>query len=209
MRRPGQRRGLATVQVNSAPSNVALLLPSNRDATVPCRDRDPRSIVALPHARSRTWALARTQGGGVKYKNIKSVAHNLGHSFLSDTNARGEGSRYVIVPEELFRAAARERVPQVRIDFIARTLEPAHLADSELQRAVEHYADWLPELLASQNISPEAVRGARLTLTFDYSRQRSTPYHPERSTQEFVCEVELADDRGIVHRANPDHWWMA
>ena len=113
-------------------------------------------------------------GHCTKYKNIKSVAHRVGHSFLSDTNARVERSYWRIVPEALFGAAARIQAPEVEIDFLQRTVRPAELADEDVQAAVAHSAEWLPKLLASQNVEPAAIASARLTLTFDLSRQRST-----------------------------------
>lgn len=145
----------------------------------------------------------------MKYKNIKSVAHNIGYSFLSDMNAVGEGSRYIIVPQRLFETAVEARLPEVHIDFLARHVEPPAAKIPEVEQAVGNYARWLPDLLASQNVSPEAVVGATLTLAFDYERVRRTKYHPVVEIQEFVCTVSLTDDRGQVHRATPDHWWMA
>lgn len=143
----------------------------------------------------------------MKYKNIKSVAHNLGHSFLSDTNATGERSSWTIVPELLFAEAARRQEPEVRIDFLTGEISPAALAIPEVKRSVEHYGRWLPALLESQSIEATSVVAAALTIRFDYSRTRRTQYHPVREIQEFSCLVELRDDRGVVHRAEPDHWW--
>ena len=144
----------------------------------------------------------------MKYKNIKSVAHNIGHSFLSDTNAAMKESRYTIVPEELFARAARTQVPEVKIDLLTGDMEPNELRTPELEQAIQHFVRWLPSMLTSQNVAPEAVRSATLKLAFDYGRVRESKYHPERSVQEFVCTVEFTDDRGVVHRAHPDHWWM-
>ena len=144
----------------------------------------------------------------MKYKNIKSVAHNLGHSFLSDMNAVGSGSRYVIVPELLFAAAGTDRVPEVRIDFISRSVTPTSVASAEVEESVANYAKMLFRLCHDQNVADHAIRAAVLTLAFDYDRIRRTKYHPIREIQEFTCTVAITDDRGVVHQANPDHWWM-
>lgn len=143
----------------------------------------------------------------MKYKNIKSAAHNLGHSFLSDTNALMVDGRYTIIPELLFAEAARARVPEVRIDFLTGEVEPTALRLSSVQEAVSHYVRNLPDILRSQNIEPMAVRAAQLTVSFDYERVRRTQYHPIQETQEFSCVVEVLDDHGKLHRATPDHWW--
>ncbi|HWL41280.1 MAG TPA: hypothetical protein VNO75_13710 [Gemmatimonadaceae bacterium] len=144
----------------------------------------------------------------MKYKNIKSIAHNLGHSFLSDMNASGSGGRYVIVPELLFAAAARERIPQVRIDLISRQVTPTSVISKELQGSVVNYAAMLFRLCHDQNVDDQAIRSAELMITFDYDRVRRTKYHPIREIQEFACVVEIVDDRGVLHQAHPDHWWM-
>ena len=144
----------------------------------------------------------------MKYKHIKSVAHNLGHSFLSDMNAVTDRGRYTIVPERLFAAAAHARLPEVHIDFLAHRIEPDAARLPEVEQAVSYYARWLSELLTSQNVAPEAVTGATLTLAFDYDRVRRTRYYPITEVQEFVCTVSLTDDRGRVHQATPDKWWM-
>jgi len=143
----------------------------------------------------------------VKYKNIKSVAHNLGHSFLSDMNASGVGGGYTIVPELLFAAAASEQVPEARIDFIARTITPESLASAVVQESVSDYARMLFRLCADQNVDASAIRTATLAIAFDYSRTRCTKYEPVACIQEFECTVEVVDDRGVLHRARPNHWW--
>jgi hypothetical protein len=144
----------------------------------------------------------------MKYKNIKSIAHNLGHSFLSDMNATGSGSRYVIVPELLFGAAARGRVPEVRIDLISREVMPASVMSKELQESVANYAAMLFRLCHDQNVEDRAIQAAALTIAFDYDRVRRTKYHPIREVQEFACVVEIIDDRGVLHQARPDNLWM-
>jgi hypothetical protein len=143
----------------------------------------------------------------VKYKNIKSVAHNLGHSFLSDMNAVDVRGQYTIVPELLFADAKRGHEREVRIDLMARSIEPASLSTPPVQASVANYARMLFDLCANQNVDAQAIRRAVLTITFDYERRRTTPYEPESAVQEFVCTVVIEDDRGVLHCATPDHWW--
>ena len=57
--------------------------------------------------------------------------------------------------------------------------------------------------------TPSEVGAPRLTLTFDYARVRRTQCEPIEEIQEFECIVELADDRGVVHRATPTNWWRS
>jgi hypothetical protein len=142
-----------------------------------------------------------------RYKTIGSVAHNLGHSFLSDTNAVMRDGQYIIVPQLLFAAVARDRIREVTIDLVARRIKPQSLRSSEIQDAIDHYAEWLPKLLASHGASAAVVSSAILSLEFDHSRVRRTLYEPIQAIPEFSCVVELTDNRGVVHRGMPDHWW--
>jgi len=145
----------------------------------------------------------------MKYKNIKSVAHNLGHSFLSDMNAvMARGSGYHIVPAELFARAAQSSVPNVVVDFLARTVDPPELATPTVHESVVNYARELFRLCEAQNIEADSVRSARLFLDFDYGRRRTQLHHPHESVQEFTCRVEIVDDRGVVHRGEPSNWWL-
>lgn len=145
----------------------------------------------------------------MKYKNISTVAHNLGHSFLSITNAVGSGRRYAIVPELLFRTAEDTGVVRVRIDLLTGEVEPDAVAVPQVREAVGYYVQKLPRMLSSQNVSPTAITAATLTIDFDYSRRRQAKHHPEATIPEFACVVELTDDRGEVHRGEPDNWWHA
>ena len=144
----------------------------------------------------------------MKYKNIKSVAHNIGHSFLSDMNGVMDDGHYVIVPRVLFHVAEQEGVSDVRIDLLTGTIDPPAVATAQVQEAVGHYVRRLPELLTSQSVLPAAVVGATLTIVFDYSRRRETISQPKETAQEFACTVELSDDRGCVHVGRPANWWM-
>ena len=81
-----------------------------------------------------------------KYKNIKSVAHNLGYSFLSDMNFVSTDQPLTMVPDALFKAARTAGAPLVRIDLIRGTVEPPAVATSAVLRAASNYTEWLPKL---------------------------------------------------------------
>jgi hypothetical protein len=143
----------------------------------------------------------------MKYKHLKSVAHNLGHSFLSDMNAVSLDGRYTVVPELLFQAARAAQEPRVTVDFLRQIVEPEALRFPALLKAVQGYGSALPRLLQSQNVDPTAVREARLALEFDFAGTHPSKYHPHEDVPTFACVVELTDDRGVVHRGTPTNWW--
>ena len=143
----------------------------------------------------------------MKYKLIRGVAHNLGHSFLSDSNAVMREGVYTIVPAVLFAAAKATAVPQVTINLLNEAIAPTELALPELAQAVSFYRNCLPQLLSSHGIDPSVIKGASITIDFDYSRTRRSQFHPADEIQEFLCAVQLTDDRGVAHVANPTEWW--
>jgi hypothetical protein len=145
----------------------------------------------------------------LKHKHIKGVAHNLGHSFLSDTNALMRNDVYTIVPALLFQAATQKRVPFVQLDILQKTVNPPELNSSELRQSLDHFQKWLPNLLASHQIEPAIIRSATLRIEFDYTRTRRTDSEPSEEIPEFRCMIELTDDRGVTHTAEPKNWWRS
>lgn len=118
-----------------------------------------------------------------KYKVLKSVAHNLGHSFLSDMNAAEP--RYTIVPELLYQSAKKLGLAHVRIDFKAGTIEPEDLRSRQIDRAIDNYRRALPDLIASQGVDPESVREAQMEIWFDFSQ-------PLTSRHELDVEIPIS-----------------
>ena len=144
----------------------------------------------------------------MKYKNIKSVAHNLGHSFLSDMNAVSDRGRYHIVPAEIFALAEQRAQPRVVVDFLERSVEPQAFATPTVHQAVVNYARDLFRLCEAQNVSAESITSAKLISEFDYLRRRTQRHHPHEEVPEFKCYVDIVDDRGVVHRGEPSNWWL-
>ncbi len=141
-----------------------------------------------------------------KYKNIKSVAHNFGYSFLSDVNLGGTWPDIVMVPDVIYRAARASGEPLVHIDFFRGTVEPPAVASDIVLQAVGDYARGLPGLLESQSVLPAMVKKAELTLRFDFDSSRPALRAPGREVPSVECVVRLTDDRGVVHEGRPAHW---
>ena len=145
----------------------------------------------------------------MKYKHVKGVAHNLGHSFLSDANAVMQDGVYTIVPAVLFKAAQAMSAPHVTIDLLQETVAPSALALPELSRALAFYRGWLPKLLINHGLDPNIIQAATILISFDYSRARRSGFQPTEEIPEFTCAVRLTDDRGVLHEAMPDNWWRS
>jgi hypothetical protein len=144
--------------------------------------------------------------GMAKYKNIKSVAHNIGYSFLSDMNMVSSGKSYAFVPEEIYWSAKAANEPVVRIDLLTGEVTPAALATRNVRRSAESYAERFPELLRSQSVEPSMVRTASIELRFDFAHPGVSRMEPALELPNVSCTVLVLDDRGVTHEAHPRHW---
>lgn len=136
-----------------------------------------------------------------RYKVLKSVAHNVGHSFLSDMNTMDGFTSFV--PQQLFDVARKTDEDTVTIDFLKESIEPKVFEAPHIVQSLQQYRAMLEDLVVAQGAEWSMVRGACLTLRF----------HPPGSDRtvgrrpKFECIVEIVDDRGIAHRGTPRNWW--
>jgi hypothetical protein len=139
-----------------------------------------------------------------KYKALKSVAHDLGQSFLSETNTVDSSKSYV--PETLFALACTHSLPRILIDFFNVTVTPTAFAVRDVLKSVTLYRKVLPQLVASQGASWDTVRGAGLELVFDLPTDSRAVPEPGAIKPSFKCSVHILDDRGISHYGRPTNW---
>lgn len=117
----------------------------------------------------------------MKYKNIDSAIHNLGHSFMSGMNYF-EGDHVMYEVEALVRREPHE----VWINFSTGDISPRGEYSSRLLKSVAHYQEWLGDHLRRHHIDPSALKNVTL-------------HH--RLTRLGGQSVMLAvDDRGVEHR---------
>jgi len=80
----------------------------------------------------------------MKYKVLKSAAHNFGHSFVSLMNYRA--GDYVM--SHLARRALEVQAPELRIDLLTGTAEPASLLIPPVRESLALRIPWFPQLRA-------------------------------------------------------------
>ena len=121
-----------------------------------------------------------------KYKVLKSVAHNTGHSFVSAMNWYDGGFPL----NHLRAAAAAAGVTTVTIDLLRGEVEPKSVMNRAVETAVEGAATMFEYQLRVQGWAPSQFEMAELRLEL-----------PAES-----CQVELVDDRGKHHVADVVQW---
>jgi hypothetical protein len=136
----------------------------------------------------------------MKYEIIKGVAHDFGHSFVSLTNFMAD--EYVM--DHLLHAAAASGQPELRVDLLTGAAQPAVLVVPLVKASLEIHCAWLPGKLREQGVS-SPMREATMRVHFDLSAL--APPASGRVMAPVVCEVEITDNRGIIHEASVRHQW--
>jgi hypothetical protein len=139
----------------------------------------------------------------MKYKVIKGVAHDFGHSFVSLTNYMADD--YVM--DRLASAALASGEPELRVDLLTGDAEPAALVVPLVRASLDTFAAWLPGKLGEHGVRRESVREATMRIQFDLPRLAVDG--AARVTVPFECVVEITDDRGIIHVGTVRDTWAA
>lgn len=137
----------------------------------------------------------------MKYKAIKGVAHDFGHSFVSLTNYMA--GDYVM--DRLASAALASGQPELRVDLLTGDAEPAALVVPLVRASVDTFVAWFPGKLGEHGVRRESVREATMSIRFDLVRLAVDA--SRRIKVPFECVVEITDDRGIIHVGTVRDGW--
>jgi len=138
----------------------------------------------------------------MKYKAIKSAAHNFARSFASSLN--WAESDYVM--SHLLRAAIATRTQAYHIDLTTGTLAPSAGVSAGVRAAIGSQATRLPDLLRSQRLDPSRLSRPTMSVQFDIDGA-SVFEPPGEYEAAFTCTVELMDDHGVAHRGGVSGRW--
>jgi hypothetical protein len=117
----------------------------------------------------------------VKYKAIKSMAHNFSHSFVSYQNYVDDG--YVI--DDLLQLVREADGGRVTIRWIPEGDPHAGLPE-RVRKSIALYRAWLPGHLRNHGVDRNALREFRTEICLRPSKQVS-------------AEAYVLDDRGREH----------
>lgn len=120
----------------------------------------------------------------MKYRILKSVAHNFTHSFVSYMNYVDDG--YVM--DDLRQVARDAKGARVSIQWIPDSPPPAFLPP-RVRKSIAHRKTWLPSHVANSGADIAAIRELRTDIFLKPNHQ-------------IAVEAHLVDDRGKEHVAN-------
>jgi hypothetical protein len=139
----------------------------------------------------------------VKYKALRSAAHNFGASFASGLNyAAGD---YIM--SHLARRALASGQTEMTVDLLTGEAGPPALMAPPVDESIAVRLRWFPSLLVSQRIDPIVVRDARLRIdTAQCTAPVSVDGYAVREMP-FDCWVTLLDDHNKTHAAHFRRRW--
>ena len=140
----------------------------------------------------------------MRYKTLKSVAHNLGHSFISTMNY--DFGDYILGH---IQSKMREtNISRIEIDLITDTAYPKELLTPVINNALRKYSNWLPELLTDSNSDITFIQKADIAIEFDLSTSRICPFANDYIENPFICTSRIVDDRGKEYSYVFKDWWF-
>ena len=139
----------------------------------------------------------------MKYKAIRSAAHNFGASFVSTLNYVDDDHTM----SRLARLAASTGDTEFSVGLLTGAAGPQSLATSAVQKAVRGYVVDFPRMLATKRVEGtrlvEATMVIRFPLKGTVAGQGGTPPW----TVPFECVVTVVDDRGRTHEGRVKDMW--
>ena len=121
-----------------------------------------------------------------KYKVLKSVAHNTGHSLLGATNWYADAFPF----HHITRTMQGAGVAQARVNLLTGAVSPATIAKLEVAQFGELGQIVLRNLLLAEGWSTAQMTRAEFFLDLEAHE----------------CRVEIEDDRGKLHVGNVVDW---
>jgi hypothetical protein len=110
----------------------------------------------------------------MKYKNIPSMLHNFGDSFVSPLNYL-EGEHVIDIVKKI---TLESKDKQIIINFETAEISPTGNYPEKLNKSIKQYSKHLPKHMESQNVDPASVSNMALT-----------------------CKIVKNQVRGIIFRA--------
>ncbi len=138
-----------------------------------------------------------------QYKVLKSVAHNIGHSFTNLMNNAEDD--YVM--GHILRFARSSGCNTLTIDFATGKGRPPELLSDPISDLPARYSQFFWDLVRRHGSEKSFVKAATLTLQYDTTTQRPPRGRGLAYESPYVCDVHITDDRGKDYHAQFSGWW--
>jgi hypothetical protein len=137
-----------------------------------------------------------------RFKVLKGVAHNIGHSFTSLMNYSVDDYSM----GHILRFARETGIDTLVIDFVVGQGHPASLLREPISKLPDWYTKMFWSLVQSSGSDREIVQSATLTLIYDLQTIRPGPV-VDVPQNPYTCDVAIVDVRGKRYGAHFEGWW--
>lgn len=136
-------------------------------------------------------------------KSLRSVGHNLAHSYLSMVNY-DEGN-YIV--EHIYIIAKETKRTNIKIDVKNMIIEPEEYSIPVLRRSLLYLKENFARLLASEKLSINEINNAIIYIDFDLSKTQLSKSVPSLELPSYNTNVEIVDVNSKKHSASVVEWW--
>jgi hypothetical protein len=140
-----------------------------------------------------------------KYKTLKSVAHNIGYSFISTMNYNKDDYALGHIQKQMKLTGLNK----IEIDLLTISTKPVEILTEPIQKSIEDYVNWLPSLVKDSKSDLQFVKEAKLIIEFNFSQSRICSFAPEYTENPYICVSTIIDDRGKEYRYEFKDWWIS
>ncbi len=136
-------------------------------------------------------------------KSLKSVGHNLAHSYLSMMNYL-DGN---FVVEHIFNIAKDTNKTNITIDVINMKIEPEAYNIPVLRLSLNYLRKQFVQLLESEKLTLEHINSIYIFIDFDLSKTSVSKTAPNLELPSYNCNVEITDFNYKNYKASVVEWW--
>lgn len=138
------------------------------------------------------------------HKVLKSVSHNFGHSFVSFMNYMETDYFLGLLQTEM----QKTELNRLEVDILNNESQPKELLTRKIQKSINYWNKWFPELVENSKSSMEFVKSAKMVIEFDLTLSRPYPHNNEFTENPYVCEITIIDDNGKEYKKEQKGWWF-
>lgn len=136
-----------------------------------------------------------------RFKVLKGVAHNIGHSFTSLMNYSGDDYSM----GHILRLARETGLDTLTLDFLTSEGQPTALLRKPISGLPNWYTKMFWHMVTSSGSDRALVDSATLTLRYDLQRSAPDP-QSEMIQNPYTCDVFIRDCRGKTYTAHFEGW---
>ena len=138
------------------------------------------------------------------HKVLKSVSHNFGHSFVSFMNYMETDYFLGLLQTEM----QKTELNRLEVDILNNESQPKELLTRKIQKSINYWNKWFPELVENSKSSMEFVKSAKMVIEFDLTLNRPYPHNNKFTENPYMCEITIIDDNGKEYKKEQKGWWF-